>query len=174
MSDNISATHKRLQWLFCRPCNYTTKTSKAFTGLYSGFSVDLPHSSARNTAATQAAYIPPAQRWSTHTRPDALHRYPDTTATQGRCTGSAAAYYNNVYKGAAVRTCYRFMPSGAAYRRPCQRQRVSASGLHPVQRSAQRLEIWNRSATRAHRVNLAPSTRRGSPAAEAERAARNH
>lgn len=39
---------------------------------------------------------------------------------------------------------------------------------------AQRLAIWHRSAVRAHRVSLAPSTRRGSPAAEAERAARNH
>lgn len=29
-------------------------------------------------------------------------------------------YYNNVYKGAAVRTCYRSIPGGAADRKPCQ------------------------------------------------------
>lgn len=36
--------------------NYTAQTLKPFTGLYSGFPVDLPHSSAHNTASTQAAY----------------------------------------------------------------------------------------------------------------------
>nr|DAG61535.1 MAG TPA: hypothetical protein [Caudoviricetes sp.] len=55
------------------------------------------------------------------------------------------------------------MPDGAADRRPCQRQRVSASSLHPVQGSSRRLEVW-------HRVNPTPSTRRGSPAAGARRA----
>lgn len=40
--------------------------------------------------------------------------------------------------------------------------------------SARRLAIWHRPAVRAHRVSLAPSTRRGSPAAGARRAARNH
>ena len=58
----VSATHKRLQRLFFRPCNYTAKTSKAFAGLYNGVSVDLPHSSAHNTADTQAAYAPLAPR----------------------------------------------------------------------------------------------------------------
>jgi hypothetical protein len=41
---------------------YTVKTPKPFTGLYSGVSVDLPYSSAHNTANTQAAYTPPATR----------------------------------------------------------------------------------------------------------------
>lgn len=44
----------------------------------------------------------------------------DTTATPDAVQVSTAAYYNKVYKGAAVRTCYRSMPGGAAYRRPCQ------------------------------------------------------
>lgn len=45
---------------------------------------------------------------------------------------------------------------------------ASGSGsAHPVQGSARRLEIW-------HRVNLAPSTRCGSPAARVRWAARNH
>lgn len=59
LSGNVSATHKRLQWLFCRPCNYTTKTSKAFTGLYSGFPVDLPYSSAPQHRTLYRAEQPP-------------------------------------------------------------------------------------------------------------------
>lgn len=57
------ATRKRLQRLFCRPCNYTAQTSKSFTRLYRGISVDFPYSSAHNTAATQAAYAPLAPCW---------------------------------------------------------------------------------------------------------------
>lgn len=52
----------RLQRLSCCQCNYTATTSKAFTGLCSGLSADLPYSSAHGTAYTRAAYIPPAPR----------------------------------------------------------------------------------------------------------------
>lgn len=38
---NVSATCKRLQRPLFHPCNYTAKTSKAFTGLYSSVSVNL-------------------------------------------------------------------------------------------------------------------------------------
>lgn len=61
LPDSVSATHKRLQRLFCRPCNYTATETKPFTELCSGFSVNLTHSSAHNTIDTQAAYTPPAQ-----------------------------------------------------------------------------------------------------------------
>lgn len=74
---------------------YTTKTSKSFTGLYSGFSVDLPHSSARNTAATQAAYAPLAPRRTLY-------------------SSAQPPYYNNVYKGATDRRTYK--PGGAVQR----------------------------------------------------------
>lgn len=103
----VSATHKRLQWLFCRQCNYTAKAPKPFTGRYSGISVDLPYSSAHNTAATQAAYTPPAPHRT-------LYR------------SAQPPYYNKVYKSAGVRPCYESMPDSAAYRRPCQPGGVSS------------------------------------------------
>ena len=71
----VSATRKRFQRLFCCPCNYITTTPKAFKGLYSGVSVDLTYSSAHNTADTQAAYTPPAQRWRAYGQALHLHRY---------------------------------------------------------------------------------------------------
>lgn len=47
--------------------NYTASTQKAFTVRYRGVSVDLPYSSAHNTAATQAAYKPsPPRRRAYH------------------------------------------------------------------------------------------------------------
>lgn len=71
----VSATHKRLPRLFFRPCNYTYKAPKPFTELYRGVSVDLRHSRARNTAATQAAYTPTAPRWRAYPQAQHLHRY---------------------------------------------------------------------------------------------------
>lgn len=55
--------------------NYTTTTQKPFTGLYRGFSVDLPYFSAYNTAAAQAAYTPPAPRRRAYRQALHLHRY---------------------------------------------------------------------------------------------------
>nr|DAT65855.1 MAG TPA: hypothetical protein [Caudoviricetes sp.] len=83
LSGNVSATRKRLQWLFFRPCNYTATTPKAFIGLYGGVSADFTHSSAHNTAAKQAAYIPPAPRRKLH-------------------SSEQPPYYNKVYKGASL------------------------------------------------------------------------
>lgn len=54
---------------------YTAKTPKPFTGLYRGISVDLTHSSAHNTAATQTAYTPLAPRWRAYRQALHLHRY---------------------------------------------------------------------------------------------------
>ena len=50
-----------MRWLFCYKFNYPAITLKTFTWLYSGVSVDLPYSSAHNTAVTQAAYTPPCR-----------------------------------------------------------------------------------------------------------------
>ena len=98
----VSATHKRSQQIFCYQCNYTAKTSKAFTGLYRGISVNLTHSSAHNTAATQAAYAPLAPRWRAYRQAQHLQKYPDTAATPDAVQGRATAYYNKVYKGASL------------------------------------------------------------------------
>lgn len=87
------------------------------------------------------------------------------------CSSTQPPYYNKVYKSAPP--CYGSMPDSAAYRRPCRpgvpaegsaRRRLDAT-------NARRLAIWHRSAVRAWRVSLTPSTRRGSPAAGAGRAA---
>jgi hypothetical protein len=67
--------HKLLQRVFRRSCNYTTSTSKQRTGLCSGFSCDLPHSTAYDTRPTKADIMPPAPRWSVYQRPDCLQAY---------------------------------------------------------------------------------------------------
>lgn len=54
---------------------FTAQTQKPFTRLYSSVPVDLPYSSAHNTAATQAAYIPPAPRRRAYYQVLHLHRY---------------------------------------------------------------------------------------------------
>lgn len=112
----------------------------------------IPHH-LRYAGAYHSAAAPPARtRYQRHAR--ALYR------------SAQPPYYNNVYKGAEVPACYRSMPDGAAHRRPCQ----PGGGLDASH--AQRLAIWHRSAVRAHR--LTPSTRWGSPATGARRAARNY
>lgn len=89
---------------------------------------------------------------------------PDTTATPGRCTGQHRPPIMIRY--IRVRPCYRSMPDSAAYHRPCQPDGVSIpptpGGLQSGTRLAARPDV------------LAPSTRRGSPAAGVRRAARNH
>lgn len=152
----VSATHKRSQQIFCYQCNYTAKTSKAFTGLYKGISVNLTHSSERNTAATQAAY--------TNLHPAGWH-------TVKRCTCTDTRYYRHT--GSC--TGQRSLPIIIRYIRvrpvidPCPAVQHSAdhanpagSASPPVQGQpggcldsshAERLAIW-------HRVCLAHSTRR--------------
>lgn len=77
--------------------NYTTKTSKAFTGLYSGFTVDLPYSSAHNTADTQADYTPPAPRWRAYRQALHLHRYQIPPPRRTLYRSAQPPYYNKVY-----------------------------------------------------------------------------
>ena len=57
------------------PWLYTANAVKPRTGLCRRFSCDLSHSTAADTRPTQAAIIPPVQRWSVSQRPDGLHRY---------------------------------------------------------------------------------------------------
>ena len=147
--------YKRLQRLFCHQCKYTAHAAKQRTGLYSVFSVDLTYSSAHNTVTTQADYTPPAPRWSVSQRrsiSSAYHRY---NRHAGRCTAQHSRPIIIMY--IRVRRCYGSTPDSAAYHRPCQPGGVipAACDLAPGQ-------------------SKTPSTRRGSPAAGAWRAARNH
>lgn len=146
-----TATHKRLQCVLCSSCSYTANAAKQRTGLYSGVYCDCTHSTAANSRPTQAAIIPPAPRWSAHTRPDALHRYRILPPRRTLYRSVQTAYYNKVYKGAGARLLW------------IHARRRSIPQTMP----ARRLAVW-------HRVSLAPSTRRSSPAAGARRAARNY
>lgn len=96
----VSATRKRLQWLFCRPCNYTVTEPKPFTRLYSGVSVDFTHFSAHNTAVTQAAYTPTTPRWRAYRQALHLRQYQIPPPRRTLYRPAQTAYYNNVYKGA--------------------------------------------------------------------------
>ena len=145
-----TAPYKRLQRVSCRPCSfYTTHITKQRIGLYRGVSVNLAHSSAHNTAATQADYIPHTPRWRAYHQAQLLHqsRY---HRHAGRFTGQSSRPI--IIRYIRVRPCYGSMPDSSAYHKPCK-----PAGL----------AIW-------HRVSLAPSTRRGNPAAGTRRAARNH
>lgn len=97
------ATHKRLQRVLHRKCNYTANTAKQRTGLYKGITCDLTRSTAHDTRPTQAAIIPPAPRWSVSQRRNTPSAYqiPDDHAGT-LCSPSQPHYYNKVYKGAAM------------------------------------------------------------------------
>lgn len=81
---------------------YAAKTPKPFTGIYSGVSVNLTHSSAHNTAATQAAYTPPVPRWRAYHQAQHLHRYQIPPPPRTLYRPTQPPYYNKVYKGAPL------------------------------------------------------------------------
>ena len=149
-SDAIQ-THASVYSAFCRVnANYIAHATKRRTELYSGFSCDCASSTVHDTRPTQVAIIPPAPLWSIsqHRSTSTDTRYKTLCRTLYRSV--QPPYYNKVYKGAAVRSCYRSMPDGAAYRRPCQPgglqsgtgQRVRGGGqpdtLHPAGQSSSR------------------------------------
>lgn len=119
--------YKRLQRVLCRPCTiYTANAAKQCTGLCSGFSCGLPHSTAVNNKPIQAAIIPPAPFWSVSQRRNTsgIYQIPPPRRTLYR--PAQPPYYNKVYKGAGVRHCYGSMPDCAAHRRPCKPGGVSS------------------------------------------------
>ena len=124
-----TAENKRLQRLLYHSCSYTTHATKQRTGLYRCFSCDLSHSTTTDTRPIQAAIIPPAQRWSVSQRRSASSAYQIPAPRRTPCRSAQPPYYNNVYKGAAVRYCYGSMPDSAADRRPCQPGGVSSYRL---------------------------------------------
>ena len=71
----VSATHKRLQRVLFRPCNYTAHVTKQRTGLYRRFSGYLPRSTAYNTRQTKADITPPVPRWRAYRQALHLNRY---------------------------------------------------------------------------------------------------
>lgn len=78
-------------------------TPQNSTQVFAGaFPVDLLHSSAHNTAATQTAYAPSAPRWRAYHQAQYLHRYQIPPPNRDAVQLSTAAYYNKVYKGAPL------------------------------------------------------------------------
>lgn len=176
-----TAQYKRLQRVLRRPRNYTSHAAKQRTRLYRRFSCDFPHSTAANTRPTQTAIIPPAPRWIVSQRPDALQHIAYTTATPGRCTVHRNIYIIIGYiraQGCAtvMAPCQTVQHS----RIPCKPGGVSVSTYTRLARRRSRY-FPRPAACNLVRVSckgvpgqLAPSTRRDSPAAGTGRAARNH
>ena len=161
-----TAPYKRLQRVLPCRCNYTAHATKQHTWLYSGFSSDCTRSTASDNSPTQTAIVPPAPRWSAYQRPDALHRYQIPPPRRDAGQVSTAAYYNKVYKR-AQHTADRASGGGSASP-PAQGQPGGVS-IPPTPGG------WRSGTGSAIRAGgLAFSTRRGSPAAGARRAARNH
>lgn len=100
--------------------SYTAHAAKQRTGLCRGFSCDLPRSTAHDTRLKQEAIIPPTPRWSIPQSRNTSSAYQIPTPCRTLYRPAQPPYYNKVYKGAAVRPCYGYMPDSAAYRRPCK------------------------------------------------------
>ncbi len=102
---------------------YTARTSKAFTGLYSGVSVNLTHSSAHNTVATQAVYTPHEPRWRAYHQTQYSHRYQIQPPRRTLYRAGQPPYYNKVY--IRVQGCAPVMD-------PCQTMQHSADHASPA------------------------------------------
>ena len=125
---------------------------QGFTGLFR----DLPHSSAHNTADTQAFYAPSATRWRAYCQALHLRRY---QIPPPRWTLYSSKQPPIIIRYIRVQRCALLW---------IHARRCSIAQTMPTRR----LAIWHRSAVRAHRVSPAPSTRRDSPAVGARRGGR--
>lgn len=151
MSSCNTATYKRLQRPLFRTCSYTAHAIKQCTRLYRRFSGYLPYSTAANNRPTQAAITLPAPRWSVSQRRSTSSTYQIPPPRRTLCRSAQPPYYNKVYKEGQCSIPQTVPAAGSRYF-----PRPAACDLAPV--SSQ----------------CAPSTRKGSPAAWARRAARNH
>lgn len=95
------------------PVSYTANATKQRTGLYRCVSVDLTHYSAHNTASCTSRLCTACDTPEGIPSSAAPPLIPDTTATPDAVQGRAAAYYNNVYKDAAVRPVMNPCPAGS-------------------------------------------------------------
>lgn len=187
----ISATHKRLQRPFCRPCNlYRQRYKAAHKALQVRFRQFDPFhriqyqtgKSRYNTACAALEHI---------TAPQHLQRIPDTRYHAGRCTGQRSRPI--IIRYIRAHRC----PLLWIHARQCSISQTMPARrgqlllcvdhwqvLHPAHLlRGQRLHLYRVGpaacslapvSSQAHRDSLTPSTRRGSPVAETRRAARNH
>lgn len=117
--------------VFCRVnANYTVNATKQRAGLYSGLSCDCARSTAHDTRPARADIIPSATRWSAYTRPDALNRSRYNRHAETLHRPAQPPIIIRYIRGCKGAPCCEFMPDRAAYRRPCQRHRVSSQAGH--------------------------------------------
>lgn len=151
----ISATHKRLQRPFCRPCNlYRQRYKAAHRALQVRFRQFDPFhriqyqtgKSRYNTACAALEHI---------TAPQHLQRIPDTRYHAGRCTDQRNRPIIIRYiKGQRFAPCYGSMPDGAAYRRPYQPGGVSSYRLRIAGKCCTRRTCWGQ---RLHLYSVNPA-----------------
>lgn len=121
--------HTSVYSVFCvAHATYTTHAAKQRAKLYRRFSCDCNSSAATDTRPTQAAILPPVQRWSVSQRrsTSAGTRY---QRHAGRCTGQHSRPIIIRYIRVQGCACYGSMPDSAIYRRPCQPGGVSSCRL---------------------------------------------
>lgn len=119
------------------PWLYTANAVKPRTGLCRRFSCDLSHSTAADTRQTQAAIIPPAPRWSTHTHRNAPHRYQIPPKRWTLHRSAQPPYYNKVYKSAEVQhTADHASPAACNLAPSTRRGSPAASGAEPLTATA--------------------------------------
>nr|DAG63750.1 MAG TPA: hypothetical protein [Caudoviricetes sp.] len=107
-----------------------------------------------------------APRWRAYQRTKRLYRDQIPPPRRTLYRSAQPPYYNKVYRGAAVRLCYRSMQDGAAHHRLFQPGGVS---ILPTPGGLQ-----SGTGQRCRAVSPAHSTRRGSPAAGTRRATQNN
>ena len=132
MSCCNTATYKRLRRVLCRTCNlYRPRRKTAHRALQALFRrlCQLNHPLYQTNTTSHCTTCDtlerlPAPELCTDTR---YHRHAGTLHRS-----AYPPYYNKVYKGAGVRSCYGPMPDSAAYNRPCQPGRVCSYRLRSL------------------------------------------
>lgn len=153
-----AAPYKRLQRILHHSCNYTTHATKQCTGLCRVFSFYLP------CFAAAVCRVHPAI-------PHRLCHVGASTNARTLCTDTRHQRRAGYYTGQRSRPIIiRYIRVQGCALLWIHARRCSIPQTMPARRvlyasHARRLAIWHRSAARAHR---------GSPAAGAWRAARNH
>lgn len=86
-------------------------TIQPHTSVYGVFYAVHATYTAHDTRPTQAAILPPVQRWSVSQRRSTSSAYQIPVPRRTLYRSAQLPYYNKVYKGAAVRSCYRSIPA---------------------------------------------------------------
>ena len=125
MSRYNTAPYKRLQRVLHRPCSLYRQRSKTTHGALQALFLRFAPFNRRKYKTDKSGYnLRHAGAYHSAAAPPVYNRYQRHAGTLYR--SAQPPYYNKVYKGAAVRPCYRSMPGCAADRRPCKPGGVSS------------------------------------------------